>query len=51
MIGTQHGPVPDAGFIVHYDMADQHRGRGDEGARRYLWSITLEFDKYGSPPA
>lgn len=43
-IGPQHRPVPDTRASGHGHVADQHRGRGDEGARVHHRAASRELD-------
>ena len=45
-VGAQHGAVPDAGALLDGHVADQGRGRGDEGVGVDGGALALELEQW-----
>src|SRR2546430_14548631 len=45
-VGAEHGVVPHGRVLLDRDVADEHRGRRDEGGRMHLGALSLEAEQW-----
>src|SRR6058998_2592802 len=45
-VGAEHGVVPHGRVLLDRDVADEHRGRRDEGGRMDLRALSLEAEQW-----